>query len=91
MHLLAPSVHAFAPEESKDEVGRILTGLVQDEVRHISYTAKLIEKFANEGEFDDLNSLYRRRLRDFNALTFEQTKSAAAEYGQSLFPELLRI
>jgi len=42
-----------------------------DEVRHIGYTAKLIEEFANRGEADAVKRLMQERMADFNAITNE--------------------
>jgi len=91
MHLLAPVIYAFTPKEYKDSVGRILEGLVRDEVRHIGYTALLMEKWAEDGAVDYLDRLYSERLHDFSLVTLRQTEPAIRSYGQGRFPDLLEI
>jgi hypothetical protein len=91
MHLLAPTVAAFTPEETKPKVELILTSLVRDEVRHIGYTARLMEVWANSGAATLVRTLYAQRLRDFDVITFEQTAPAVRSYGQGRFPTLLEL
>lgn len=91
MHLLAPVLYAFAPAESKDEVKRILISLERDEVRHIAYTADLMEDWAGHGDANYIERLYVERLRQFHLITLEETESAASAYGGGLFPDLLEI
>jgi hypothetical protein len=91
MHLLAPVVHALAPEENKTAVRRILEGLAHDEVRHIAYTAKLMETWARNGASKAIEALYQHRLWDFNVITVQETESAIRTYGQGRFPDLLEI
>jgi len=42
-----------------------------DEVRHIAYTAALIEEFAQHGEAGAVKRLMQERMSDFNAITNE--------------------
>jgi hypothetical protein len=91
MHLLAPAVASYAPDEATPKVERILTSLVRDEVRHIGYTARLMESWAEGGAAQYVRRLYDRRLRDFDAITIEQTAPAVRSYGQGRFPDLLEL
>jgi hypothetical protein len=91
MHLFAPVIYALAPDEHKLAVRRLLEGLVRDEVRHIGYTAKLMETWAEEDSGKLIRRLYRGRLHAFNRITVEQTESAILNYGQGRFPDLLEI
>ncbi|MGX4585338.1 hypothetical protein [Paenibacillus chitinolyticus] len=93
MQLLAPVIHAFAPIENKQKVKRILRGLVRDEVRHIGYTAKLMEKWSQNSKVDRklIKNLYQKRLKDFNLITIQETEASVRSFGQGRFPELLEI
>ena len=91
MHLFAPIIHGFAPEEGKPTSRRILESLVGDEVRHIGYTALLMEQWSTEGAGDRIRALYQNRLHIFNELTVEQTEGAVRSYGRGEFPDLLEI
>lgn len=91
MKLLAPVIHAFAPEENKPRVQQILLGLLMDEVRHIGYTANLMEKWARSGDADLIRQLYKQRLQEFHLITIQQTEAAVRDFGQGRFPELLEI
>jgi hypothetical protein len=91
VQLLAPVVHALAPPEGRRRVRQILDGLVLDEVRHIGYTARLMERWASSGDAQLVRDLYAERLQDFHRITIEETESAVRAYGQGRFPELLEI
>ncbi len=91
MHLFAPVIHACAPEENKRAVRRLLEGLVRDEVRHIGYTARLMESWARDGSAELIRNLYVGRLHAFNEITVDQTRFAVRSYGQGRFPDLLQI
>jgi tRNA isopentenyl-2-thiomethyl-A-37 hydroxylase MiaE len=91
MHLIGPVICGFAPPEHKDEVERRVFGLLRDEVRHIGYTACLIEQWAEEGDVPLIQSLYARRAADFNEITIRQTEPAIRKFGQGRFPDLLEI
>lgn len=91
MMLLAPAIYAFSPTSEKETVKRILEGLLRDEVRHIGYTACLMEAWANAGARGLLNQLYSERLHDFHLITIQQTEASIHAYGQGKFPDLLEI
>lgn len=91
MHLFAPVIFGMAPPANKLAVRRLLEGLVRDEVRHIGYTARLMEDWARDGAEDLIRRLYASRLRTFNRITYEQTASAVHQYGQGRFPDLVEI
>lgn len=50
----------------------ILDSLLNDELRHVAYTAVLIDRIARHFEFDDVANLFCQRLRDFNQITSEE-------------------
>ena len=91
MHLFAPVVHGMAPADNKRAVRRLLGGLVRDEVRHIGYTAKLMESWAESGSGGLIRRLYRGRLKTFDQMTYQQTQDAVHHYGQGRFPDLLDV
>jgi len=91
MHLFAPIVFGLTPPDNRKAVRRILEGLVRDEVKHIGYTAKLMEDWSRDGFADRIRRLYVGRLRTFNAITVRQTESAVRAHGRGDFPDLLEI
>jgi hypothetical protein len=66
-----PMLLAYCAPERQDRLGRLHDRLRLDEVRHIGYTAALIEQFAHGGEADAVKRLMQERMSDFNALTKE--------------------
>lgn len=91
MHLLGPAVFNGAPSASQARTERTLQRLGGDEVRHIGYTARLMEQWCRDGNRERIRQLYRRRLADFNAITLRQTEAAVRHYGQGRYPDLLEI
>jgi hypothetical protein len=91
MHLFAPVVFGVTPEPSRATARRMLESLVSDEVRHIGYTAKLMEGWAKAGDADLIRRLYSGRLRTFNRITIGHTEGAVRKYGLGKFPDLLEI
>lgn len=63
------AVSRYCPAENIPKITRILDSLQQDELSHISYTAFLIEKLAEDVEQIRVSNLFRKRVRDFNAIT----------------------
>lgn len=91
MHLLGPAVLAAAPDDKADWVEVTLQRLGGDEVRHIGYTARLMEQWCREGLTSTIRDLYIRRLREFHQITIQQTEAAVQSYGRGHFPDLLEI
>jgi hypothetical protein len=91
MQLIGPAIFAFAPGDGRDWVEGTIFGLLADEVRHIAYTASLLEDWAIEGAGAEMASLFEERLSDFSRITVEQTEAAVRAYGQAQFPDLLEI
>ena len=52
-------------------LARLHDTLRLDEVRHIAYTAALIEEFEKQGEAGTVMRLMQERMSDFNAITNE--------------------
>jgi hypothetical protein len=91
MHLFAPIIWFLTPEESKPSVQNQLQVLAADEMRHIGYTARLMETWAEDGNAELIEKLYLGRLNTFNKITVDHTRDAIERYGQGRFPELLDI
>lgn len=71
-HLLQrPMLLGHCAPERRRRLTRLHDSLRLDEVRHIAYTAALIDEFARRGEADAVNRLMQERMSDFNAITNE--------------------
>jgi len=91
MHLLAPLFYNLAPRENQYQVGKILEGLENDEVRHIAYTVNILEDWAGDGNLERLRDIYHQRTSFFHRRTIRETEEAVKAYGLGKFPELLEI
>jgi hypothetical protein len=91
MFMIGPVLTALSPRGNQEKVDGILSGLVFDEVTHIGYTAQLMEEFCRSGHKALISELYKRRLRDFNSYTIEQTRQSIELYGNGEYPDLLEI
>jgi hypothetical protein len=60
---------AHWPAANAGRAGKILDSLLRDELRHVAYTAVLIERGARGGE---IGGRFGERLRDFNRITCEE-------------------
>lgn len=76
MHLFAPIIYGFTPEESRKSIRKLLEGLVKDEVSHIGYTARLMESWAEDGNAEYIKKLYTGRLHAFNHITVKQDRKS---------------
>jgi hypothetical protein len=75
MQRSALAVHSSV--ENRDDIKMILDVLLHDELRHVAYTAGLIERLAQSATPPDLLSLFRKRFRDFNEITNEELGNRA--------------
>ena len=73
-----PALAAHCPEPNRVRMTKILDTLLRDELRHVSYTAVLIEARANGPDAARFPELLTRRVRDFNRITNE-------EFGNAIF------
>jgi len=64
-----PVLLAYCAAEPRARVQRILDSLLLDETRHIAYTARLIERAAQESGVEQVMDLMHERVRDFNDIT----------------------
>jgi hypothetical protein len=76
--LLGPVVTEHCPFPRRPRLGKLLGSLMDDETRHIAYTARLIEQAIEAGDGAFVRRTMRRRLDEFNKLTL-------AEVGESRF------
>jgi hypothetical protein len=86
VHLFAPVVCAMAPESNQSAVRALFKGLVRDEVRHISYTASLMERWSQGGARKLIRDLYLGRLHAFNGITYDQTQCGRAKLWPGVVP-----
>lgn len=71
-HLLQrPMLLEHCAPERRRRLERLLDKLRLDEIRHIAYTAALIEEFAQRGQAGEVKRLMQERMSDFNAITNE--------------------
>jgi len=75
--LMRPVITAYCPLDSQGRLKKILDSLLDDETKHIQYTARLIEDAAVfHGYSDIVLSTARQRLKDFNELTLLEVGEA---------------
>jgi hypothetical protein len=71
-HILQrPMLLGYCAPERRRRLTLLHDRLRLDEVRHIAYTAALIEEFAQRGEAGAVKRLMQERMSDFNAITNE--------------------
>lgn len=66
-----PVLLEYCAPERRHRLARLHDRLQLDEGRHIGYTARLIEEFANRGKADAVKRLMQERMSDFNVITNE--------------------
>jgi hypothetical protein len=74
--LMRPMIVAHCPEDRQDRLMWVLDSLLDDETRHVQYTARLIEKAAQNGRAESVKAMLAARLNDFNAITVAETGAA---------------
>ena len=77
--LQRPMLLGHCAPDRRRRLARLLDSLRLDEVRHIAYTAALIEEFAQRGEAGAVKRLMQERMSDFNAITNEDLGRNAFE------------
>jgi hypothetical protein len=81
-HLLQrPMLLGHCAPERRRRLARLHDRLRLDEVRHIGYTAALIEEFADRGEAGAVKRLMQERMSDFNTITNEDLGRNVLEPG----------
>jgi hypothetical protein len=70
--LLRPVITLHCPAKNRAKLGAMMDALLDDETRHIAYTAKLIDNFARGSSRIAITNLFSRRLSDFNDITLDE-------------------
>jgi len=69
-HLLQrPMLRAHCPTDRRENLLRLQNRLLREELRHVAYTAKLIEGYSEEVGCDAVAALFGERMLDFNEVT----------------------
>lgn len=77
-HLLQrPAIAWHSPSTLHRRIASVQNALLHDELRHVSYTANLIEQRARNLSFEQLSGLFRKRFSDFNQITTEELGATA--------------
>jgi hypothetical protein len=76
-HLMAPVLAAVCPAPSRPRIARIMRALLDDETRHIAYTARVLDAACARGDGAFVRRTMARRLAEFNALTLRQVRGHA--------------
>jgi hypothetical protein len=90
LHLVAPIFYTFAPAEHKNSVMNLLHSLQSDEIKHISYTAKIINSTAVGSGSVFVKDMYERNLEEFGAYSLRGLEDAVKTYGGGNFFDLIR-
>jgi hypothetical protein len=72
--LMRPVLALHCPQAARNRLSRLLDGLSADEVKHIDYTARLIDTAATDRP-DFVRETFRARLAEFNAITIGEVGS----------------
>jgi hypothetical protein len=67
--LMGPVVRAYCPPAGRRRLARMLRSLMDDETRHVAYTARILEHAIAEGRGDFVRRTMAHRLSQFNRLT----------------------
>lgn len=70
--LMRPVITAYCPPDRQERLQKLLDSLMDDETRHIEYTARLIDSAALQGYSDFIVETALQRVKDFNALTLDE-------------------
>lgn len=70
--LLQPTLFAYSTSNIIPKLQRVTNSLINDELRHIRYTAHYIEKAANEGYGDYIHTAMEDFQKYLNKITAEQ-------------------
>lgn len=72
-----PALARHGSPSSRQRVTRIQESLLRDELKHVAYTAVLIEQLAATIPDGQLAALFRRRFHDFNGITRDELHAGA--------------
>jgi len=72
-HLLQrPALLRYCRPDRRARLSQILEALLFDETRHIAYTARLIERIAQDSGAEQVMALMQQRVKDFNEITDDE-------------------
>jgi hypothetical protein len=71
-YLMRPVIFAHCPMKAEARLMRTMDVLMNDEVRHIRYTAELIDDAARVDGGRFVNGVFADRLREFNGITLRE-------------------
>lgn len=67
-----PAISRHCAPEQQKKVTSIQNSLLTDELKHVAYTAVLIEKLAQNLPREGVHRLFRKRVSDFNRITADE-------------------
>jgi hypothetical protein len=67
-----PAISMHIDPDKQKKVTSIQDSLLGDELKHVAYTAVLIEKIAAGLPREGVHNLFRKRMRDFNRITMNE-------------------
>ncbi|MBB4636975.1 hypothetical protein [Longimicrobium terrae] len=67
-----PAISMHCSPDAHTKVASIQNSLLRDELKHVAYTAVLIEQIARELPRERVNALFRKRVGDFNRITYSE-------------------
>jgi uncharacterized ferritin-like protein (DUF455 family) len=73
--LMRPVIRAYCRETMRPRLQRVLDRLLNDETRHIKYTARLIDRLSS-GREQAAISVFSTRLAEFNEITLREVGQA---------------
>ena len=72
-----PALARYSSDEAGKRIVSIQDSLLRDELKHVAYTAVLIEGIAGTLPATRLSDLFHRRFRDFNRITVDELGEGA--------------
>jgi hypothetical protein len=73
-----PAIGAHVDDgDRRRRIGLLQDALLRDELKHVAYTAALIERHAADAPRDKVLALFARRMHDFNRITTDELGFAA--------------
>lgn len=67
-----PALEKHCPLANVPRITKTLDSILRDELNHVGYTAELIERKADDLEPEVFESLFSKRVHDFNLITREE-------------------
>jgi hypothetical protein len=79
--LMRPIISAHCSEKNRPKLQKILDTLLDDETRHIAYTARIIDDNACAGLMKFLTQTMTQRIADFNEITLNEVAAETFDGG----------